>query len=149
MSEWEQDLETFFRARGEEPRSSTMDLLVRRNDEAYTFIMQTVVSAFEEVNTALAQYGRESLLSTAHQGRVAASIRVRNEGRDEFECLIGVRVTPERALPYIEIVARPGWPRRASEGALREGAQHYSASDITKEEVIRHCLSAYTTHLTT
>ncbi len=148
MSDWERDLETFFRARGEEPHPSTGDLLARRSDEARAFITQTVVPAFEEVNTALAQYGRESLLSTAHQGRLAASIRVRNEGRDEFEYLIGVRVTPERALPYVEIVTHPGWPRRASEGALREGAQQYSASDITKEEVIRHCLSAYMTHLT-
>src|SRR5215467_13616038 len=107
MRDWEQGLETFFRARGEEPRSSTMGLLVRRNDEASRFIMQTVVPAFEKVNTALAQYGRECLLSTAHQGRVAASSRVHKEGRDEFEYLIGVRVTPERALPYVEIVARP------------------------------------------
>jgi hypothetical protein len=148
MSDWEQDLETFFRARGETPHPSTSDLLVRRNEEAHAFIMQTVVPAFETVHAALAQYGREALLSTAHQGRLAASIRVRNEGRDEFEYLIGIRVTPDRAAPTVEIVTRTGWPRRASESALREGSQDYSASDITKDEVIRHFVSSYIVHLT-
>ena len=85
------------------------------------FIAQMVIPAFEELQAALEQYGREILLSTNHTGRAAASIRVRNAGRDEFEYIIAVRVTPERAFPYVEVVPHPGWPRRASEGMIREG----------------------------
>ncbi len=77
MSDWKQDLDAFFRTRGEAPRPSTTDLLVRRNEEAGTFIAQTVMPAFEELQAALAQYGREALLSMAHKGRAAASIRVK------------------------------------------------------------------------
>jgi hypothetical protein len=149
MSNWKQDLDALFRARGEGPRPSTTDLLVRRNQEAGVFIDQTVVPAFEELQGALGQYGREALLSTNHKDRgAAASIRVRSEGRDEFEYLIGVRVTPERAFPYVELVPHPGWPKRASERTIRDGAQDYSVTDITKEEVIRHFLSSYAAHLT-
>jgi hypothetical protein len=147
MRDWKQDLDAFFRDRGEAPRSSTTDLLVRRNNEARTFIEQTVMPAFEELQVALAQYGREALLSTAHKGRAAASIRVRNEGRDEFEYLIGVRVTPERAVPYAELIPHTGWPKRPIESPLREGTQDYGVSDITKEQVIAHFLSSYKAHL--
>ncbi len=147
MRDWKQDLEAFFRARGETPRPSTTDLLVRRNNEAGIFIDQTVMPAFEELQAALAQYGREALLSTAHKGRAAASIRVRHEGRDEFEYLIGVRVTPERAFPYVELIPHGGWPRRPIENTVREGSQDYSVSDITKEEVIAHFLASYKAHL--
>jgi hypothetical protein len=146
MPEWEQELEAFFRARGEAPRPSTTDLLVRRNNEAGAFIDQTVMPAFEELQAALAQHGREALLSTAHK-RAAASIRVRNGGRDEFEYLIGVRVTPDRALPYAELIPHAGWPRRPSERTLREGSQDYSVRDITKEEVIAHFLASYQAQL--
>lgn len=147
MRDWKQDLDAFFRNRGEAPRPSTTALLVRRNNEAGAFIEQTVMPAFEELQTALAQYGREALLSTAHKGRAAASIRVRNAGRDEFEYLIGVRVTPERAVPYAELISHAGWPRRPIESPLWEGTQDYSVSDITKEEVIAHFLSTYKAHL--
>jgi hypothetical protein len=158
MSDWKQDLDALFRARGEVPRPSTTDLLVRRNHEAGDFIDQTVVPAFEELREALGRYGREALLSTKPKDRgakdrgAAASIRVRNEGRDEgrdeFEYLIGVRVTPERAFPYVELVPHPGLPGRASEGTIRDGAQDYSVTDITKEEIIRHFVSSYAAHLT-
>ena len=149
MSDWKQHLDAIFRAGGEMPRPSTTDLLVRRNQEAHAFIVQTVVPAFEELQEALSQYGRESLLSADHKDRgAAASIRVRNEGRDEFEYLIGVRVIPERAFPYVELIPHHGWPRRASEGTIRDGLQDYSVTDITKEEVIRHFLSSYAARLT-
>jgi hypothetical protein len=147
MSDWKQDLDDFFRARGEAPRPSTNELLVRRNEEAGAFIQGTVLPAFEEVQAALARYGREALVNAAHKGQVAASIRVRNAGRDEFEYFIGTRVTSERAAPYVEVAIQTGWPRRTIEGALREGAQDYSVVDITKEEVIRHFLTAYKAQL--
>lgn len=145
--DWKQDLDAFFRDKGEAPRPSTTDQLVRRNNEARAFIEQTVMPAFEELQVALARYGREALLSTAHKGRAAASIRVRNEGRDEFEYLIGVRVTSERAAPYAGVIPHPGWTKRPIERPLREGAQDHSVSDITKEEVIAHFLSSYEAHL--
>lgn len=148
MSDWKQDLDALFRARGEVPQMSATDLLVHRNQEAHTFINQTVIPAFEELQEALSQYGREALLSTDHKGRAAVSIRVLNAGLDEFVYLIGVRVMPERAIPYAEIVSHSGWPRRTSERMIRDGAQEYSVTDITKEEVIRHFLSSYATHLT-
>ena len=148
MSDWKQDLDAIFRAGGEMPRPSTTDLLVRRNEEAHVFIDQTAIPALEELQAALGQYGRETLLSTNHKGRAAVSIRVRNAGRDEFEYLIGVRVTPERAFPYVELVPHPGWLRPPGEGTIREGIQDYSVTDITKEEVIRHFLSSYAAYLT-
>lgn len=147
MRDWKQELDAFFRARGEAARPSANDLLVRRNTEAGAFIEQTVMPAFEELQAELAQYGREALLSTAHKGRAAASIRVRNAGRDEFEYLIGVRVTPERAVPYAELISHAGWPRRPIESPLREGPQDYSVGDITRDEVIAHFLSSYKAHL--
>ena len=143
MSDWKGDLDEFFRTRGEAPRPSANDILVQRNEEAGRFIAGAVVPAFEELQAALARYGREALLSTAHKGQAAASIRVRNEGRAEFEYFVGTRVTSERVFPYVEMVTHPGWPRRAIEGSLRQGAQDYNVTDITKEEVIQHFLAAY------
>lgn len=148
MSNWKQNLDAFFRTRGEALRPNNTDLLVIRNEEARVFIDLTVIPAFEELHGALGQYGREALLSTDHKGRAAASIRVRNEGRDEFAYLIGVRVTPERAYPYVELTPYPGLPGRVSEEVIRDGAQDYSVADITNEEVIRHFLSSYAAHRT-
>jgi hypothetical protein len=154
MSDWKQDLDEFFRARGLAPRPSDsaprVRALVRRDEEAATFIAETVMPAFEELQEVLSQYGRVAQvgpvqLSPTQRKRAAASIRVRAEGRDEFEYIIGVRVTLEQAFPYVELIQR--WPWYARERMIREGAQDYSVTDITKEEVIRHFLSSYKAHL--
>ncbi len=147
MSEWKQDLDALFTTRGEAPHPSTSDLLMRRNKEARTFIDETVMPAFEDLQVALSRYGRVVVLSTAHKGQTAASMRVRDEGQDEFEYLIGVRVTPDCAYPFVELVPHTGWTRHVEEDTLREGAQDYCVSGITKDEVISHFLSSYKAYL--
>ena len=116
MNDWKQDLDAFFRAQGKVLRPSTNGLLVRRNEEARMFIAQMVIPAFEELQAALKQYGREILLSTNHTGRAAASIRVRNAGRDEFEYIIaGTRSRPSGRSPmsrWFRILGGPGAPAK-------------------------------------
>jgi hypothetical protein len=121
------------------------ELLCRRNQEAGAFIATVVMPAFEELQAALARYGREVLL---RDGGAEVSMRVRNDGQDEFEYTVKTRVTLERAVAYAEIATRAGWPRRTTESALRAEHGGESVTDLTKEDIIRQALTAYKAHVT-
>jgi hypothetical protein len=108
------------------------------------FIESVVMPACDEIQAALAHFGREVLL---HNAGAEASLRVRNAGQDEFDYSVKTRVTPERAVAYAEIAAHPGQPRRTTESALRAEHGGDSVTDLSQEDVIRQALAAYKAHL--
>jgi len=145
MSDWKSALESFFQDKQKETQVSE-EKLTETKSEVATFFSTVVVPAFEEIKTELEKYQREVRVSS---GTDFASILVSYKGETELEYSIKVRISPGYAFPYPETRFRDptdGKMYRA-EGFLRSGAQDYTVAKITKEEIIKHCLSDYKMHM--
>lgn len=144
MSSWRRALDEFFQVRGEQPHSSRSEALVEQNTRAADFIDHVVIPAFEQVADALAAYGRQVFISRAYQGRSAASLQVRYEGRGEFEYLVEVRVSPEQAIPYARVTDLRHKTRNAPETALwSDEPKNHAVTEVSQERVLQHVLAAY------
>jgi hypothetical protein len=106
-----------------------------------------VIPACEELRKGFEEYGRDALIGAFGS---ESSLRILKDRRrewppirDELEYIIKARVTPERAMPYAEVVTIDGLLRRRGEIPLRDSADEYSVTDVTKDEIIRHALTAY------
>jgi len=145
MSDWKSDLESFFQDKQKETQVRE-EKLTHTKSEVATFFSTVVVPAFEEIKTELEKYQREVRVSS---GTDFASIVVSYKGEAELGYSIKVRMRAGSAFPYPETRFRDPTDGKMyrGEGFLRSGAQDYTVAQITKEEIIKHCLSDYKSHM--
>lgn len=141
MSDWKSDLESFFQDKQKETQVSEKKLTERKSEVA-TFFSTVVVPAFEEIKTELEKYQREVRVSS---GTDFTSIVISYKGETELDYSIKVRIRPGSAFPYPEARFRDPTDGKMykAEGFLRSGTQDYTVAQITKEEIIKDCLSGY------
>jgi hypothetical protein len=75
--------------------------------------MQTIViPAFEEARKEFEEYGRDALIGAFGSESSLRILKGRRREwphiRAEFECIIKARLTPQRAIPYAEVVTIDG-----------------------------------------
>ena len=135
--DWQSDLENFF------SKLEASDVQKQQQEQAQAnenvaFFRSVVTPAFDEIQTALQQHGRQVIV---HLRSDSGSLVVSFNEVEELNYSIttsGLSVFPEtRSIDWSD------GKRVLSEGTFRSGTQEYSVADISKEELIAHCLNEY------
>ncbi|MEO8393846.1 MAG: hypothetical protein ABI700_12715 [Chloroflexota bacterium] len=136
--DWQSDLDNFFAKLEDTETKTQLQQDKEQAGENIIFFKSVVMQAFNEVRAALELHGRQVMV---HLGRDSASIVVRFNDVEELNYSIttsGLRVFPE-----IRSIDISSGKRILREGVFRDGTQDYSIADISKDELITHCLDAY------
>lgn len=147
MKDWKQELDSFFDAQ-EKKQMQDDTQRAGHEAEAAQFITGVVEPAFGEVKAELEKRGRTVTVSSDARYMYRASISVEYEGREELDYTIEVRVNSRGAFATPVIRFTEKGQRYKGEGFFRSGAQDYTASDITKDEVIANVIHEYKMHAT-
>ncbi len=141
MSDWKDDLESFFEEKERQNKANTEQ---RQNAElqSASFLSNTVVPAFEEIQAELEKYGREVIISNKDQ---AVNIQIFYESSLEFDYWIKVDINNLRPHPEIQLTIDK--QKVSLEGTLRVGVESFTIEDISKEEIIGSFLSDYYAHI--
>jgi len=141
MSDWKDDLESFFEEKERQNKANTEK---RQNAElqSASFLSNTVVPAFEEIQAELEKYGREVIISNKDQ---AVNIQIFYESSLEFDYWIKVDINNLRPHPEIQLTIDK--QKVSLEGTLRVGVESFTIEDISKEEIIGSFLSDYYAHI--
>ena len=141
MSDWKDDLESFFEEKERQNKANTEQ---RQNAElqSASFLSNTVVPAFEEIQVELEKFGREVIISDEGQ---AINIQIFNKGSLEFDYWIKVDINNLRPHPEIQLTVDE--KKVLLEGTLRVGVDSFTIEDISKEEIIVSFLSDYYAHI--
>ena len=141
MSDWKDDLESFFEEKERQNKAYTEQ---RQNAElqSASFLSNTVVQAFEEIQAELEKYGREVIISNKNQ---AVNIQIFYESSLEFDYWIKVDINNLRPHPEIQLTIDE--QKVSLEGTLRVGVESFTIEDISKEEIIGSFLSDYYAHI--
>jgi hypothetical protein len=141
MSDWKDDLESFFEEKERQNKAYTEQ---RQNAElqSASFLSITVVPAFEEIQAELEKYGREVIISNKNQ---AVNIQIFYESSLEFDYWIKVDINNLRPHPEIQLTIDE--QKVSLEGTLRVGVESFTIEDISKEEIIGSFLSDYYAHI--
>ena len=141
MSDWKDDLESFFEEKERQNKAYTEQ---RQNAElqSASFLSNTVVPAFEEIQAELEKYGREVIISNKDQ---AVNIQIFYESSLEFDYWIKVDINNLRPHPEIQLTIDE--QKVSLEGTLRVGVESFTIEDISKEEIIGSFLSDYYAHI--
>lgn len=144
MADWQGELASFFQDKEQKQIETDLKLSEARVKVA-DFYRDVVVPAFEDVKSELEKYERDVRISS---GPDSASISVSHCGEVELVYTLKVRVSANGAFPYPETRFRnhSDGKHYKSEGFLRSGAQDYTITSITKEEIILHLLADYKSH---
>ena len=141
MSDWKDDLESFFEEKERQNKAYTEQ---RQNAElqSASFLSNTVIPAFEEIQAELEKYGREVIISNKDQ---AVNIQIFYESSLEFDYWIKVDINNLRPHPEIQLTIDE--QKVSLEGTLRVGVESFTIEDISKEEIIGSFLSDYYAHI--
>jgi len=141
MSDWKDDLELFFEEKERQNKAYTEQ---RQNAElqSASFLSNTVVPAFEEIQAELEKYGREVIISNKDQ---AVNIQIFYESSLEFDYWIKVDINNLRPHPEIQLTIDE--QKVSLEGTLRVGVESFTIEDISKQEIIGSFLSDYYAHI--
>jgi hypothetical protein len=141
MSDWKDDLESFFEEKERQNKANTEQ---RQNAElqSASFLSNTVVPAFEEIQAELEKYGREVIISKKDQ---AVNIQIFYESSLEFDYWIKVDINNLRPHPEIQLTIDE--QKVSLEGTLRVGVESFTIEDISKQEIIGSFLSDYYAHI--
>ena len=141
MSDWKDDLESFFEEKERQNKANTEQ---RQNAElqSASFLSNTVVPAFEEIQAELEKYRREVIISNKDQ---AVNIQIFFNGSLEFDYWIKVDINNLRPHPEIQLTIDN--QKVSLEGTLRVSVESFTIEDISKEEIIGSFLSDYYAHI--
>jgi hypothetical protein len=142
--DWQSDLAQFFQAKDQKQKDDD-EKLSDTKLRAAEFFRSVAVPAFEAVKVELEKYGRDVRIGSSSDW---ASMSISFKGQPELEYTLKVHISPGRAMPYPETKYRDrsdGKTYRA-EGFLKGGSDD-SIDTITKDDVIRHLLADYKSHV--
>ncbi len=132
-SDWRSGLNDYFAQTENDPSQGQA---AQENARDEPFFASVAAPAFQEIKAELEKRGREvSVDSDAHH----ASIKITYQDHIEFDyALYGhtVRIYP------VETFAERG-SSFVAEGSLRSDAKDFTVREMTKSELIHHCLKAY------
>ncbi len=135
MTDWKDDLKSFFAERGSGATTAKADAGARV--EVRRFYASRVKPAFKELRKELGRYGREVAIDV---GDDHASIDVRFEGRVELSYRIVVRGTRPHPESYYQVPSGGGL---RSEGAFKTGARPAEMADLSKDDIVTDFLREY------
>ena len=141
MSDWKDDLESFFEEK-ERHDKAFAEQIQNAEKQSASFLSNTVVPAFEEIQAELEKYGREVIISNKDQ---AVNIQIFYESSLEFDYWIKVDINNLRPHPEIQLTIDK--QKVSLEGTLRVGVESFTIEDISKEEIIGSFLSDYYAHI--
>ena len=141
MSDWKDDLKSFFEEK-ERHDKAFAEQIQNAERQSASFLSNTVVPAFEEIQVELEKFGREVKISDEGQ---AINIQIFNKGSLEFDYWIKVNINNLRPHPEIQLTVDE--KKVLLEGTLRVGVDSFTIEDISKEEIIVSFLSDYYAHI--
>ena len=141
MSDWKDDLKSFFEEK-ERHDKAFAEQIQNAEKQSASFLSNTVVPAFEEIQAELEKYGREVIISNKDQ---AVNIQIFYESSLEFDYWIKVDINNLRPHPEIQLTIDK--QKVSLEGTLRVGVESFTIEDISKEEIIGSFLSDYYAHI--
>ena len=141
MSDWKDDLKSFFEEK-ERHDKAFAEQIQNAERQSASFLSNTVVPAFEEIQVELEKFGREVKIRDEGQ---AINIQIFNKGRLEFDYWIKVDINNLRHHPEIQLTVDE--KKVLLEGTLRVGVDSFTIEDISKEEIIVSFLSDYYAHI--
>jgi hypothetical protein len=134
-SDWLSGLNDYF-AQTENDPSQGQAAAAQENARDEQFFASVAAPAFQEIKAELEKRGREvSVDSDAHH----ASIKITYQDHIEFDYALYGRTM--RIYP-VKTFADRGSSFNA-EGSLRSDAKDFTVREMTKNELIQHCLKAY------
>jgi hypothetical protein len=140
MEDWKKELNNYFKEK-EKLEEKNKANEVQSKKDAGDFISSIVVPAFNELKKELEKNGREVNISSHKE---SAYISVKFSDVEEMDYGIGVRIHPHMAYPFTTTRTRAKTGEiYLSEGVIRSGAQDYTVSDISKEDIIQSFLTNY------
>lgn len=141
MSDWRDNLQSFFSSSEEKRKAAEMPDMER-------FISGIVVPAFQELLPELQKHGRDVTIRAAE---TSAALIVQNQGEEEMTFRVQGRTFPTGVLPYAEIRYRQrrGLRLITTEQMFRSAAPRYTIRDLTRDDVIRCFLDNYTRRVRT
>ncbi len=143
MSDWKKEMKELF----------DDELYIKRKQKAESedklrvkkFISDIVEPAFEEIAEELKEYDRDIDVEIE---KMAATIRVYNEGHEEF--FFSIRSRPykkkEFSFPVLPLRDEKGDYYRA-EVYLKDGPIYHDVTNYNKEQIIRQFLHEYKRHM--
>ncbi len=143
MSDWKKEMKELF----------DDELYIKRKQKAESedklrvkkFISDIVEPAFEEIAEELKEYDRDIDVEIE---KMAATIRVYNEGHEEF--YFSIRSRPykkkEFSFPVLPLRDEKGDYYRA-EVYLKDGPIYHDVTNYNKEQIIRQFLHEYKRHM--
>lgn len=143
MSDWKKELKELF----DEERHQRMKMKAESEDKQRVrkFISDVVEPAFDEIAEELKEYDRDIDVEVE---KMAATIRVYNEGHEEFYFSIRSRPYKKKEFSY------PVLPLRDEKGDyyraevyLKEGPLYHDVTDYNKDQLIRVFLHEYKRHM--
>ncbi|MFO8030010.1 MAG: hypothetical protein R6U28_09125 [Cyclonatronaceae bacterium] len=143
MSDWKKELKELF----DEGRHQRMKMKAESEDKRRVrkFISDVVEPAFDEIAEELKEYDRDIDVEVE---KLAATIRVYNEGHEEFYFSIRSRPYKKKEFSY------PVLPLRDEKGDyyraevyLKEGPLYHNVTDYNKDQLIRVFLHEYKRHM--
>jgi hypothetical protein len=133
MPDWTSELDKLFQEKDEEEKK-----LAQSGLEANSFISNIVLPAFGELKRELECHQRQ--VEVKYNDRWAAGIRVTFEGKDEFTCVLEVKVCPGLKKPSMMYFT---FPRMGANKGRSSSWREDLMESITKDEVIGLFLRAY------
>ena len=115
MSDWKDDLKSFFEEK-ERHDKAFAEQIQNAEKQSASFLSNTVVPAFEEIQVELEKFGREVIISDEGQ---AINIQIFNKGSLEFDYWIKVDINNLRPHPEIQLTVDE--KNVLLEGTLRVG----------------------------
>jgi hypothetical protein len=138
--DWKRSLDDFFATQMQIGEGISR---LRQDAEAAVFLTMTVLPAFEEVKAELLRHGKQV---EVHGAERWASLCVRGPGGEELTYELEVMGGPGQFFLRLETHYFNGATRVRVPGCLRGGTQNYPLSSVTRDELIRHVVRAYTAH---
>ena len=144
-SDWRQVLDAFLRQQ-DIRQQADRDSMHQWQRVADHCLDAVAMPALEALKQELERHGRKVTVARGHQ-RAAMSVEYDDE--EEIRYTVRVRVTAHGARAYPEVALRDwtGDRQYTVDRRFRSGAQDYSATDITSDEIINHFVTEYTGYL--
>ena len=136
--DWQSDLDSFFLNLERDETKTQIQQDEEQAGDNIVFYKSVVMLAFDDIRTLLEKHGRTV---TTHLGRDSGSIVVRFNDLEELN--YSITTTGLNVFPEIRSIDPISGKRIRTEGVFREGAQDYTVADISKDELIAHCLKEY------
>lgn len=133
-NDWRSDLSSYFANSDDKIQEKPAMAEEKARDEQFLALIAT--PALDEIKVELEKYGREV---TVDSSAIHASIKIVYQGHIEFDYSIHSRML--KIYP-VRTSSENGSTFNA-EGSLRRDAQDYIVRDMTRLELIQHCLKAY------